>query len=806
VRVSLLGRDTDRTVSTIDLSWPDLIRGLVPQQTQAPKRSLPAWSPTSFRDDRRLASHAETVSLGVLDLDDVTAAVVRATIDTIERASLQAYVHSTYSHDPASGKYRLRVIFPLSRPVLASEWPAWSTLWRRLWPDADGKAASDIARIYYAPFTRSLVGAIAIAFDGRPFPVDDLLAVPLPAIPAMQAEESVQRDTLLAIARRLKAHKNLAMVDMGHCLHSAMHGEPFAEVHNRDNTMWQMALMLADKLPTARPDAIAEHFALALTHMGPDCPTVEAFTDKIRRAQEQRATVVAAAAADALSLHQARIREALGDDRSHPYTDAELTRFRETEQCDANLFTHRWIIQHQHAYYVYRQGEYVGPYPESAAYNAITRDLSPSPCQLHTINGQGQVIRKPLATIVEEYGSVAVTSIASLCVQRTHYDSDNQRLIEVAGKMDLTLTPQYSAEVDRWLVLFAHEKYSLLCHWLSWVPYLDQPLPILFVVGPRGIGKTLLACGVGRIWRCAPIPMVHAMGDFNNRLIQSPFVFADEDVPRNRQGGKRMNEIRDFVQLRVHSLRRKFLPDTELHGCVRIMIAANDRSVIEFRDSLGYDDCAAIAERFLFIQGNPAAREYLLDTPHKHWIEEGVIARHVLHLAQHRMPAIGRFAVQDDANSVMQSLIIRSGLRSQLCRFAVEYLCEPRLADSTKRGFILIRDGQLLINVKAIHEHWQAYLGELPPRTADTNKALQTLCLPNAIVQGVDGSGNALHYRVIDTRNLIAWCTETEYCPAERVTNALQLSTDDRKAHTFLGTPSVVIGLADERAKRKAAK
>lgn len=105
-----------------------------------------SWSPAVYRsDDRR--QRIEAISLLVFDIDQATEdqySVIRGRI-----GDLQHIAHSTHSDRPDSR--RLRLIFPLSRPVLPDEWTVfWHLAQQRLVPEAD-PACADGGRMYFLP-------------------------------------------------------------------------------------------------------------------------------------------------------------------------------------------------------------------------------------------------------------------------------------------------------------------------------------------------------------------------------------------------------------------------------------------------------------------------------------------------------------------------------------------------------------------------------------------------------------------------------------------------------------------------------
>ena len=107
-----------------------------------------SWSPAVYvGEDRRQGAYA--VSLLVFDVDQVTDDqwdVFRGRI-----GGLQYLVHSTHSDRPDSRC--LRLVFPLSRPVLTAAWAFfWKRAQRELVPETDPDPVGvDMGRMYFLP-------------------------------------------------------------------------------------------------------------------------------------------------------------------------------------------------------------------------------------------------------------------------------------------------------------------------------------------------------------------------------------------------------------------------------------------------------------------------------------------------------------------------------------------------------------------------------------------------------------------------------------------------------------------------------
>ncbi len=85
--------------------------------------------------------------------------------------------------------------------------------------------------------------------------------------------------------RRWEHTKKMALV-----LRQVLNGESFAVKGERDEVIFRLGVLLAEELPSAKPESISRHFATSLKVMdgeAEECPTVEDVTEKISRRQEE---------------------------------------------------------------------------------------------------------------------------------------------------------------------------------------------------------------------------------------------------------------------------------------------------------------------------------------------------------------------------------------------------------------------------------------------------------------------------------------------------------------------------------------
>jgi hypothetical protein len=155
-----------------------------PLETSAPRDTLPAWSPATFRDDRRGIAHHEQSTALALDLDAHTpAAVLFARLREIPFAS-----HAHTSSSATADALRWRIVFDLDGPATEAEHV---DLWR--WgsaaldlPGVDG-APKHAASIFYVPVRRPGGLYLWRSFPGFPVTVADVVAAMAPAPRAVAA-------------------------------------------------------------------------------------------------------------------------------------------------------------------------------------------------------------------------------------------------------------------------------------------------------------------------------------------------------------------------------------------------------------------------------------------------------------------------------------------------------------------------------------------------------------------------------------------------------------------------------------------
>lgn len=143
-----------------------------------------AWSPAAYpAGAARGKNNVGSVSMLVLDLDHMTDAQVGELADKL--APYRWIAHGSHSDGKTNAEGKLeraiRVVIPLSEPVLGTEWPRfWESAIRILGVPAD-PATCDASRLYFLPATRSDWPFLYETNEGVTLDVPSIMSAAAPA-------------------------------------------------------------------------------------------------------------------------------------------------------------------------------------------------------------------------------------------------------------------------------------------------------------------------------------------------------------------------------------------------------------------------------------------------------------------------------------------------------------------------------------------------------------------------------------------------------------------------------------------------
>lgn len=385
----------------------------------------------------------------------------------------------------------------------------------------------------------------------------------------------------------------------------------------------------------------------------------------------------------------------------------------------------RFVIVKHTSCYMFHKGTYIGPYDRGTEFKLKCRqEWSDHPIiRLFEDTDEGPV-EKSLNQILAEYATVANEVIYDSTIETSYFDPIENDLYIACSAMR-KLEPRFHPEVDQWLRLLGGDRAEKLLDWLATLPILSKQTCALYLSGPKGTGKTLLAHSVSRLWRThgGPTTLAHAVSNFNNDLLECPIIVADEEIPDHLTTGK----LRELIGSSSRIIAKKFAHNSILNGAVRLMLLANNESLLARKEELTANDIDAIAQRFLHVQTPREAQEYLTSTDTSDWLDMDVVAKHLMWLISTRVVKPGkRFLVEGAETKMHRKLAMQVPTVKLTVEWLVRFL-KGKPAGQNLSG-IVVGDGKILVSATTLSQGWELFITsrKVPP-THLINDALKVL-------------------------------------------------------------------------------
>lgn len=402
---------------------------------------------------------------------------------------------------------------------------------------------------------------------------------------------------------------------------------------------------------------------------------------------------------------------------------------------------------------------FVGPYARQTMLAAFEQH---SPVGSKAITRDALNNARKADQLLLESGRIFGSVRYELGRDRAIYAPTMDCLLERAGEFRTDLTPQFNAQVDRWLRSFAPGQED---HWLSWlatVRWSNRPTCAYYLHTAPGAGKQLLVAGIGNLWkRRTHTTWQVAISRFNAAIKDAPLIVADEEMAVEKDKSPTA-VLRELVANTQHQMQVKFADEVFCSGSLRVLMTANNANLIKTeKEALSQDDLQAVIDRISYVYSGNAPVQIMREVAGwettNQWLEQDVITRHLLALEASIAPwqfgkrfedallpdcgfkAGPRFLVHGQGTRYHQNLINRSGVTRQTLT-ALCYLL-VRIKGGAVISKVRTRQGQFVVNATAFYDRWrELFPDERRPAEHAVSAALRSLSVPGKETVSVRGT------------------------------------------------------------------
>jgi predicted P-loop ATPase len=313
VKIAIYSCAEDAEPLEQDCTWEELVE-LLSNHARRPEKDGGLWSPVRI-EGLRDSDNVRAITFAVFDVDHRTRDEVTALAERL--AGTEHLAYTTFSHlSGGPDDLCLRLVMPLSREVLPSEWPAVRQAIVDMFgiTSPDLRKTRDLARMYYLPAAPEGAEAWTEHNRGEVLDVDSLVLESARAQHGLahdrgdrpvresgnqgadDATAAADGDAGAEPARPFDLHeartrlRRIRKPESAELVRRILEGQPLAPKGDRDNTVNALASILAFVLPEAPPEGALE-LCRASINLMPNPDGVDwcgKFLDSFERAQERK--------------------------------------------------------------------------------------------------------------------------------------------------------------------------------------------------------------------------------------------------------------------------------------------------------------------------------------------------------------------------------------------------------------------------------------------------------------------------------------------------------------------------------------
>lgn len=354
------------------------------------------------------------------------------------------------------------------------------------------------------------------------------------------------------------------------------------------------------------------------------------------------------------------------------------------EATAAEWATRHYILttKEQRAYIMQRDGKYsckAHAFQQIPA--AVTSLGMDKLIKLYSVGEDGRSKLRSGPELLAEYSSpvhrISVSAVITGGELETP-DGDLATLNIAAYRRNPALTPLFNEQVHQWLQLLGGNDWETFKQWLSYAPAFEEgPMAALSIIAPPGIGKDLLAKGLSEILEQPALARPDDLvGDWQDGLLQSPFIFVNEGWDAAKGKRNPADAFRDTITGENIRINMKNMALVTLKAYPRVLLIGNNDGVVsKLADGrhLSKDDRDALEIRIVHMEPDGTAGEYLTrlgglsHTGKKGaaWVggqhkSDYILARHLLWMYEQRdpVPHGNRLLVQGTTNPKIQKILL----------------------------------------------------------------------------------------------------------------------------------------------------